>query len=135
MARGEGGGRPKAKIDIEQLEKCAEKQWTIPEIAAFFRVSEKTIDRRFVPIIEAARQRGKTKLRDLQWARALQGADRVLIHMSKHYLEQHDKDRVTVSQSPENKVTDLTDEQIDAEIKRLKTLRIGKREDSSGSSS
>jgi hypothetical protein len=83
--------RPRKKIDIEQLQKCAEKQWSDVEIAAFFRVSVKTLHRRYVQLIEEAKQRGKTKLRDLQWKRALEGSDKMIIHMSKHYLGQHDK--------------------------------------------
>lgn len=101
--------RPTKKIDIEQLEKCAEKQWSYTEIAAFFRISTKTIERRYVEIIEKARQRGKTKLRDLQWRRALEGSDRVLIHMSQHYLGQHTKIE---------DVTKLPDEALAIEVER-----------------
>lgn len=84
-------GRPKKKINVQQLELLAEKQWHAREIAAFFRVNESTIKRRFTPLIEECKQRGKAKLRDLQWRRALDGSDRILLHMSKHYLGQHDK--------------------------------------------
>lgn len=88
MPRGEGGGRPKKPIDREQLERCAEKHWTVTEIAAHFRVSPKTIERRFGQLIQECKERGKTKLRDLQWRRAVEGSDRVLLHMSEHYLGQ-----------------------------------------------
>jgi hypothetical protein len=93
--------RPRKIIDIEQLEKIAEKQWSFTEIAAFFRVSEKTINRRYVQIIEDARQRGRTKLRDLQWKRALEGSDRVLLHMSAHYLGQNQKLELAVEKIPD----------------------------------
>lgn len=82
------GGRPLAVIDEQQLEKLAERQWTAIEIAAFFRVDRRTIERRFSTNIEEARQRGRAKLRDLQWKRAMEGSDRILIHMSEHYLGQ-----------------------------------------------
>jgi hypothetical protein len=91
MAAPKTGNTAPKKIDIEQLEKCAEKQWNNTEIAAFFRVSTKTLERRYVEIIEKARQRGKTKLKDLQWKRALEGSDKMIVHMSKHYLGQHDR--------------------------------------------
>lgn len=81
-------GEPKKKIDVLQVEHLAEKQWTITEIAAHFRVNEKTIRRRFAGQIEEARQRGRTRLRDLQWKRAMEGSDRILVHMSEHYLDQ-----------------------------------------------
>lgn len=80
--------RPRKVIDLEQLDRCAEKHWTHEEIAAHFRVSADTIKRRFADRIEECRERGKAKLRDLQWRRALDGSDRVLLHMSEHYLKQ-----------------------------------------------
>lgn len=88
MARGEGGGRPKAKIDIDLIKKCAEKHWSIAEIAAVTKVHRSTLERRFAEVIEEARESGRAKLRDLQWKRALEGSDRVLLHMSEHYLQQ-----------------------------------------------
>lgn len=86
--------RPIKKIDLHQLEMCAEKHWSITEIAAHFRVSTRTITRRYVKVIEEARQRGKTKLRDLQWKRAIEGSDTMIKHMSEHYLDQHQKNKV-----------------------------------------
>ena len=88
--------RPKKPIDVEQLIKCAEKQWTVREIAAFFRVSHDTIQRRYASVIEEARQSGRAKLRDLQWARALNGSDTMLKHMSEHYLDQHNKTKISI---------------------------------------
>lgn len=77
-------------IDQQKLAKLAEKHWTDTEIAAFFKVSPDLIRRRFSDLIEESRQNGKAKLRDIQWARALKGSDRIIIHMSRHYLGQHD---------------------------------------------
>jgi DNA-directed RNA polymerase specialized sigma24 family protein len=88
--------RPKKPIDEEQLIKCAEKQWTTREIAAFFRVSTDTIERRYAAQVEEARQSGRAKLRDLQWARAINGSDTMLKHMSEHYLDQHSKSRISI---------------------------------------
>lgn len=81
-------GRPRKwdKIDVEQLRKCAEKFWSVPEIAAFFKVSHDVIERHFASIIAEARESGRAKLRDLQWKRALEGSDRMIIHMSEHKL-------------------------------------------------
>ena len=98
--------RPRKKIDIEQLIKCAEKQWHIREIAAFFRVSTDTIHRRYAAIIEEARNSGKAKLRDLQWKRALEGSDTMIKHMSEHYLEQHSRQQVDLNKVPEDAIKD-----------------------------
>lgn len=84
-------GRPLIKIDQLQVEKLAEKQWSILQIAGFFRCSADVIERRFLPIIKEARHRGSAKLVDLQWVQALKGSDKMIIHMSKHYLGQTDK--------------------------------------------
>lgn len=98
--------RPRKKIDVEQLIKCAEKQWHIREIAAFFRVSTDTIHRRYAAIIEEARNSGKAKLRDLQWKRALEGSDTMIKHMSEHYLEQHSRQQVDLNKVPEEAIKD-----------------------------
>lgn len=78
--------RPKIPIDEEKLVKCAEKQWTDEEIAAFFKVSIDTIHRRYADQIDQARHSGKAKLRDLIWQRALNGSDRMLEHAANRFL-------------------------------------------------
>lgn len=102
--------RPRIKIDEEQVRQCAMKMWSIREIAAFFRVSHDTIERRFASIILEARQSGYAKLRDLQWKRAMEGSDTMIKHMSEHYLQQHSKQKI-----------ELTDAQLEEALeKRLK---------------
>lgn len=88
-------GRPEADIDEKLLVRLAEKLWSTEEIAATFGVHSTTINRRFAALIADCRQRGKAKLRDLLWQRALKGSDKVLLHMCKHHLDQHDKVSVT----------------------------------------
>ncbi len=94
--------RPKKPIDQEQLEKLAEKQWSIEQIAAFFRVNRATIERRFAEKINDARQRGRAKIVDLQWKRALEGSDRMIMHMSAHYLGQSQKLELAVEKIPDD---------------------------------
>jgi hypothetical protein len=54
--------RPRTKIDLAELEKLAGMQCTIEEIAAFFDVSPRTIERRRnVPKFLEAMERGKAK--------------------------------------------------------------------------
>ena len=96
------------KIDPEILCKLAERQWTVPEIAAFFGVSRDTIERRFAEKVTQSRHNGAAKLRDLQWKKAIQGDSRMIIHMSKHYLGQRDNSTVEVVRTaePEDDITD-----------------------------
>ena len=84
-------GRPRIEINSEQVKQLAAKQWKVTEIASFFGVDRCLIDRRFAKELIEGRESGKAKLRDLQWKRALEGSDRVIIHMSKHYLGQNEK--------------------------------------------
>lgn len=85
------GGRPPAELNVDYVERLAEKHWTKREIAAFFRVSEDTIHRRFAAEIDAARERGKAKLRDMQWKLASEGNTQITIWLAKQYLGQTDK--------------------------------------------
>jgi len=93
--------RPTKPIDQEQLEKLAEKQWSIEQIAAFFRVSRDTIERRYAAKIAEAKQRGGAKLLDLAWKRVIEGSDRMLIHMLKQYLGHKEKVELDVSRLPD----------------------------------
>lgn len=93
--------RPKITIDITQLERLAERRWTIEEIAAFFRVSRDTIERRFAAKIHQARLRGSAKLRDLQWALAAKLHPGMLIHLGRHYLGQTKEGEEKQNNEPE----------------------------------
>lgn len=54
--------RPKSDIDLEELEKLCAMQCTDEEIAAFLRVSTRTIERRRkVPSFREVMERGKAK--------------------------------------------------------------------------
>lgn len=86
--------RPKKPIDQEQLEKLAEKQWSIEQIAAFFRVSRDTIERRYAAKIAEAKQRGGAKLLDLAWKRVLGGSDKMLLAMLEKYCDFKKPDQV-----------------------------------------
>lgn len=73
MPRGQGGGRPKIKVDERQLRALAERQWTHSEIAAFFGCHVDTITSRFSVQIAAAKQAGLGQLKDDLWRRARGG--------------------------------------------------------------
>jgi len=110
-------GRPPKQLDREQIIKCAEKQWSIEEIAAFFRVHRTTIERKYSAEVELGRQNGRAKLRELQWKRALEGSDTMIKHMSEHYLDQHSKSKISIEDAwdalPEEKKAVLIKKDLD----------------------
>jgi hypothetical protein len=60
--------RPKSKIDLVELEKLCAMQCTDDEIAAFFGVSTRTVERRrkaqrFSEVMEQARSKGRVSVR------------------------------------------------------------------------
>jgi hypothetical protein len=61
-------GRPESKIDLVELERLCNMQSTDEEVAAFFSVSTRTIERRrlqprFAEIMDRARAKGRISIR------------------------------------------------------------------------
>jgi len=91
--------RPRKEIDQEQLLKLMQLQCTLQEIAGFFDVDERTIERRcheffkesFVDVYKKQTGVGKTSLRRLQWKSAQNGNVSMQIWLGKQYLGQTDK--------------------------------------------
>jgi len=107
--------RPRKDINYTQARRLAEIQCTINEIAHVLGVSDTKLKRdvEFRAIYDAAREKGKTSLRRLQWAAARKGNTAMLIWLGKQYLGQTDRveSAVTVSRN----VRSLTDDEL-AEI-------------------
>lgn len=80
--------RPKKQIDPIEVEKLAAMGCANTEIAAFFDCSADTIERRFAGVLRKGREKGKTKLRRLQWQAAEKGNVVMLIWLGKQYLGQ-----------------------------------------------
>jgi len=83
--------RPQVKIDLGELEKLGGLQCTIDEIAAFFGVSSRTIERRckmlkFREIIDNARAKGRVSVRRSLFKLANQGNVAAAIFLSKNLL-------------------------------------------------
>jgi hypothetical protein len=83
--------RPKAKIDLTELEKLCAMQCTDEEIAAFFDVSTKTIQRRrgtarFSDIMNRARAKGRVSVRRALFRLAAAGNIAAAIFLSKNLL-------------------------------------------------
>jgi hypothetical protein len=87
--------RPEAKIDIAELEKLCGMQCTDEEIAAFFGVSTRTIERRrkvkrFHDIMENAKAKGRVSVRRSLFKLAAAGNVAAAIFLSKNLLGYRD---------------------------------------------
>lgn len=83
--------RPKVRIDLDELEKLAGLQCTDEELAAWFRVSARTIARRrsspkFRESLDRGKARGKVTLRRHLWKLANAGNVAAAIFLSKNIL-------------------------------------------------
>lgn len=85
------GGRPKAKVDGELVEKLASIGCTMTEIASACNCSVDTLERRFADTINKGRENGKTRLRKKQLEVALKGNVSMLIWLGKQMLGQSEK--------------------------------------------
>jgi hypothetical protein len=87
----EGSGRKKVNIDLEQVEKLCGLQCTDEELASFFGVSPRTIERRKAqPAFAEAMTRGKAKgrlsLRRNLWGLAAKRNPAANIFLAKNLL-------------------------------------------------
>jgi hypothetical protein len=87
--------RPKAKIDLVELEKLYGLQCTDEEVAAFFGISTRTIARRkevkkFAEVIDRARAKGRVSLRRALFKLAASGNVAACIFLSKNLLGYRD---------------------------------------------
>ena len=87
--------RPKAKIDLAELEKLCAMQCTDEEIAAFFGVSTKTVERRrkvprFSDVMEHARAKGRVSVRRNLFRLASNGNVAASIFLAKNLLGYRD---------------------------------------------
>lgn len=83
--------RPEAKIDLQELEKLCGMQCTDEEIAAFFGISTRTIERRrkvkrFQDIMENAKAKGRVSVRRSLFKLASAGNVAAAIFLSKNLL-------------------------------------------------
>lgn len=101
----------KADIDPQQILELAARLWRPKEIAAFFKVSVRTIYN-YVSAeeLEEARELGKGNLIDIAWERARQGSDKILIHMLQYH-----RDEVPVQRA---KLADTTNDDLYEEVQR-----------------
>lgn len=126
--------RPQTKIDLAELEKLYSMQCTDDEVAAFFGVSVRTIDRRkhvkkFQEAIERAKAKGRASLRRTMFRLAANGNVAAAIFLSKNILgykdyvanEMSGPNGAPIQVGPAPEIEQLTDD----ELKQLATV-VGK---------
>jgi hypothetical protein len=84
-------GRPRKKLDEGFIEKLAGTFCTTAEIADWCGVSRDTIERRYAKVVARGKSKGKTTLRQLQWASARKGNVTMQIWLGKQLLGQSDQ--------------------------------------------
>ena len=107
MTKKKTAGRPKKyQIDKEQVSKLASFGCTNLEIASFFGCEETHIRKNYSEFLTKGREKGKIRLRQAQWNRAMGGSDKdgkslnngnvtMLIWLGKQMLGQADKTEYT----------------------------------------
>lgn len=95
--------RKRIEIDYSSLDKLLGMQCTLEECAAFFNISEDTIERAikrdkkmsFSEYRDIKKQAGSISLRRAQWKKATEKLDTtMLIWLGKQYLGQTDKQEI-----------------------------------------
>jgi len=88
-------GRPKKyNLDTNKVEELAGYGCTDTEMASFFDISRTTLERNYGQFITKGRDKGKTRLRKLQWKSAEKGNVVMLIWLGKQVLGQTDRKEV-----------------------------------------
>ncbi|MEP7352899.1 MAG: hypothetical protein ABI824_06675 [Acidobacteriota bacterium] len=87
-----GSGRKAVHLDPEEVERLCALQCTDEEIAAWFKVSPRTIERRkttskaFADAVARGKAKGRTSLRRSLWGLALKGNPAANIFLAKNIL-------------------------------------------------
>lgn len=127
-------GRPKAKIDMVELEKLCGMQCTDEEIAAWFGISTRTIERlrksaKTHEVMDQARAKGRVSVRRSLFRLAAAGNIAAAIFLAKNVLGYRDVMRneqtgadggpIAIESKPDySRLTDEELEQLDAFLKK-----------------
>src|SRR5579862_7473727 len=98
--------RQPAEIDLAELEKLAAMQCTDEEIAAWFGVATRTIERKrknpaFADTLQRGKAKGRISLRRSQFKAVEQGNPTMQIWLGKQYLGQTDEVQHHISGAPQ----------------------------------
>ena len=119
-----GAGRKPLEIDLEQLEKLASLQCTDRELAAFFRCTTRTIEKRrkepaFKEALERGRAMGQISVRRAQMKLLEAGNATMGVWLGKQILGQRDVTPVELTGANGSEIK-FTKEAIDAIISEAK---------------
>ena len=93
--------RPKKEVDEQLIYDLARIHCTNKEIAAMCRISQETLEKRFLGIIKDGREQGKASLRRMQWKAAQEGKVPMLIWLGKQLLGQLENPGLEDDEVPE----------------------------------
>ena len=93
-------GRPQKSIDQKVLANLSQIGCTQEEIGSIVGISARTLQRRFADLLEVNKNKGKASLRKKMYEKAMKGNDKLLIWLSKNYLNMVDKVHTTSITEP-----------------------------------
>tara|TARA_Y100000004_G_scaffold143352_1_gene163091 strand:+ start:613 stop:999 length:387 start_codon:yes stop_codon:yes gene_type:complete len=93
-------GRPQKPIDEKVLANLSQINCTQEEIASILGISARTLQRRYADLIEINKNKGKASLRKRMYEKAMKGNDKLMIWLSKQYLEMSDRIHNTNTTEP-----------------------------------
>ena len=93
-------GRPQKSIDEKILANLSQIGCTQEEIGSIVGISARTLQRRFADLLDVNKNKGKASLRKKMFERAMKGNDKLLIWLSKNYLNMVDKVHTTSTTDP-----------------------------------
>lgn len=107
--------------EVRHVKILAQSGCTFQEIASMMDCDEDTISKYFSVLIRQQREAGKGNVRYWRYKRAKEGSDKMLLHLSKHWLGEHDIVKLeaapVLSEDAQKLVTDIIE--IENEHPRL----------------
>jgi hypothetical protein len=93
-------GRPKKELDEDIIAKLSQIGCTQEEIGSVVGISARQLQRRYADLVADNKNKGKASLRKKMWEKALKGDPKMLIWLSKNYLNMVDKVHTTSTTEP-----------------------------------
>ena len=106
-------GRPNKTVDEKVLANLSQIGCTQEEIGSIVGISARTLQRRFADLLEVNKNKGKASLRKRMYEKAMKGNDKLLIWLSKNYLNMVDKVHTTSTTEPLPLIIEDQAEEID----------------------
>jgi hypothetical protein len=107
----------RAEINLEEVEKLAAMQATDADLAAFFNVTTRTIERRrlepeFAEALERGKNKGRLTIRRAQLKLLEAGNTAMAIWLGKNYLGQTDRTEVNTAPGAQPSLKELSGKQL-----------------------